>query len=103
MSRRGRRVVRMALPVVALFAGGLFAVTPALAQDDLRKEVDELKKGQEQILRQLQEIKTLLQSQARPAAPAAANVKDVVFNLGSNPTQGSEKASLVLVEFTDYQ
>lgn len=92
-----------ALLGAGLFAAGLFAGTPALAQDDLRKDVEELKKGQEQILKQLQEIRQMLQAQARPGAPAAAPVKDVVFNLGANPVQGSERAGLVFVEFTDYQ
>lgn len=83
-----------------VLAGGLLAGAPALAQDDLRKDVDELKKGQQQILQQLQELKQMLQSQARPAAPG---VKDVVFNLGANPTRGSDQAKLTLVEFTDFQ
>ncbi|MBI1950207.1 MAG: hypothetical protein HYS34_02445 [Acidobacteria bacterium] len=83
-----------------VLAGGLLAGAPALAQDDLRKDVDELKKGQQQILQQLQELKQMLQSQARPAAPS---VKDVVFNLGANPTRGSDQAKLTLVEFTDFQ
>jgi septal ring factor EnvC (AmiA/AmiB activator) len=94
---------------VGIVVGGLVAASPALAQDDpkkqddLRKDVEELKKGQQQILQQLQELKQMIQSQARPAAPAGPNVKDVVFDLGANPTLGSERASLMLVEFTDYQ
>ena len=55
-----------------------------------------------QILKQLEEIKKLVQ--ARPAAgPSGPNVKDVVFDLGANPTKGSATAKLTLVEFTDYQ
>ena len=69
-----------------VLAGGLLAGAPALAQDDLRKDVEELKQ--------------MLQSQARPAGPS---VKDVVFNLGANPTRGSDQAKLTLVEFTDFQ
>ena len=69
-----------------VLAGGLLAGAPARAQDDLRKDVEELKQ--------------MLQSQARPAAPS---VKDVVFNLGANPTRGSDQAKLTLVEFTDFQ
>jgi protein-disulfide isomerase len=83
-----------------VLAGGLLAGVPALAQDDLKRDVEELKKGQQQILQQLQELKQMLQSQARPAGPS---VKDVVFNLGSNPTRGSDQAKLTLVEFTDFQ
>jgi protein-disulfide isomerase len=78
---------------------------PALAQeskDDLKKEIEGLKQGQQEILKQLEEIKKLVQ--ARPAAgPSGPNVKDIVFNLGANPTKGSGTAKLTLVEFTDYQ
>ena len=86
--------------LAAFFAGG-----PAMAKDDLHKEVEELKNGQQQILQQLQELKQMIQAQAqaRPAAPAAPAVKDVVFNLGTNPVLGDEGAKVVLVEFTDYQ
>ena len=89
--------------VAVLGAGALAAFmagSPILAQEDVRKEIEELKKGQQQILQQLQELKQMLQSQGRPGM---VNVKDVVFNLGTNPTKGSDKAPLTLVEFTDYQ
>jgi DNA mismatch repair protein MutH len=85
-----------------LLGAGLLWPAPAAAQDDLRKDIEELKKGQEQILRQLQEMKQLLQAQPQQR-PAGANVKDVVFNLGENPRKGSDQAKLTLVEFTDYQ
>jgi protein-disulfide isomerase len=95
---------RAVLVGAGLLAGGLLAGAPALAQDDLKKDVEELKKGQQQILEQIQEMKKLLQAQAQAQArPAAPNVKDVVFSLGSNPTRGSAQAKLTLVEFTDYQ
>ena len=87
-----------------VIAGGLLAGAPALAQDDLKQDVEDLKKGQQQILQQLQELKQLIQTQAQgQARPAGANVKDVVFSLGSNPTRGSDQARLTLIEFTDYQ
>ena len=86
----------------ALLGIGLLAVTPAPAQEDLRKEIEELKKGQQQILQQLQELKQLLQSQAQ-ARPAAPNVKDMAFELGDNPVKGDVAAKLILIEFTDYQ
>ena len=69
---------------------------------DLRREIEELKKGQQRIQQQLQEIKRLVQ--ARPSgAPAGPNVKDKVFDLGDNPIKGASTAKLTLVEFTDYQ
>ena len=70
--------------------------------DDLKKEIDALKAGQQEILKQLDEIKKLVQARQAPAH-SGPNVKDVVFNLGANPTKGPASAKLTLVEFTDYQ
>ena len=82
-----------------------FVFAPALlaqnSDDDLRREIEALKQGQQQITQQLQEIKRLIQ--ARPAAPSGPNVKGKVFNLGDNPVKGASTAKLTLVEFTDYQ
>ena len=79
---------------------------PAFAQEpdqELRNEIEALQQGQEQIKKELAEIKRLLQ--ARPAAPAPAgpNVKDKTFDIGDNPVLGEQTAKLTLVEFTDYQ
>jgi protein-disulfide isomerase len=84
------------------FAGILLAGAPAFGQDDMKKDIEALKQTQQQILQQLQEIKQMLQARP-PAAPGGPNVKDVVFNLGSNPSLGEKQAKLTLVEFTDYQ
>jgi len=70
-------------------------------QEEIKQQIEALKQGQQEILKQLEEIKKLIP--ARPAAPAGPNVKDVVFSLGSNPIQGPATAGLTLVEFTDYQ
>ena len=76
-------------------------------QIKLMQEVEKLKQGQAEIRKELDEIKKLLQQQARQparaAAPAAPNVRDVVFDLGTNPVMGESTAKLTLVEFTDYQ
>ncbi len=83
----------------------LAAASVALAQapePELRDEIEALKKGQEQIRKELAEIKRLLQTRA-PAQPAGPNVRGKVFDLGSNPVQGEPTAKLTLVEFTDYQ
>lgn len=90
------------LGVLAL--GLLLVALPVFAQeadDDIRKEIEALKQGQQNIQKQLVEIKKLLQQ--RPAAPQGPKVKDVVFNLGNNEVLGDPGAGLTLVEFTDYQ
>jgi len=91
------------LGVLAL--GLLLVALPVFAQEgdeDIRKEIEALKQGQQNIQKQLQEIKKLLQQQ-RPAAPQGPKVKDVVFNLGNNDVLGDAGAALTLIEFTDYQ
>lgn len=92
--------------VGAALAVSLAAVpAPVLAQeskDDLKKEIEGLKQGQQEILKQLDEIKKMMAARQAPA-PSGPNVKDIVFNLGANPTKGSATAKLTLVEFTDYQ
>ncbi len=92
--------------VVNLMLGALLLAPAAFAQtsdEELRQEIEALKKGQEEIQKQLQEIKKLVQ--ARPAAPARSgpNVKGKVFDLGANPVKGEPTAKVTLVEFTDYQ
>ncbi len=93
---RTRGIAALALVLIA----GL-AASPALAQQqDLKADIEALKKGQQEILQQIQELKKMIQGQARPAGPS---VKDVVFDLGDNLVRGSNTAKLTLVEFTDYQ
>lgn len=71
---------------------------------DLRRQIEELKKGQDEIKKELAEIKRLLQPSAgRVTAPAAPDVRNLVLDVGSNPYRGEMTAKLALVEFTDYQ
>lgn len=93
----------------SIIAGAALAVallaSPGFAQDqDLRNEIEELKKGQQEIQKQLDEVIKLVK--ARPAAGGgrpSIDVEDKVFQLGDNPAKGASTAKLTLVEFTDYQ
>ena len=70
----------------------------------LRREVEGLKAGQQGLQKDLQEIKTLLQT--RPAAGgggAPALPQNVVFDLDGAQVKGEKNAKLALIEFTDYQ
>ncbi len=92
---------------------GLLLALPAFAQEEergteiptsLMMEIEEIKKGQAEIRKELDEIKKLLQ--ARPAQPqllAGPNVEGVLFDIAGNPILGESTATLVLIEFTDYQ
>jgi Tfp pilus assembly protein PilN len=83
----------------------LLVGAPALAQDDadLRKEIDALKAGQQNIQRQLAEIKKLLQQRQAPPKRKGPVVKDVVFDISNGQVKGDAGAKLTLIEFTDYQ
>lgn len=79
-------------------ASALFAQT----DPELQKEIEALKKGQQEMRKELAEIKRLVQS--RPAAaPSGPNVAGKIFNLGENPVKGDPAAKLTLIEFLDYQ
>lgn len=98
----GRLYAPISIATLSFVAVGF----PAFAQEadqELRNEIEALQQGQEQIKKELAEIKRLLQK--RPAAPAQAgpNVKDKTFDIGDNPVLGEQTAKLTLVEFTDYQ
>jgi len=96
-------------PISLFLLAVLFSLTVAVqaraqaSDPDLREEVEALKKGQEQIQKDLAEIKKLLQTRAQPQLPAAPDVSGKSFDLGDNPVVGEPSAKLTLVEFTDYQ
>jgi protein-disulfide isomerase len=101
MKRFSGQVVTGALALALLASSAGFAQS---SDQELRNEIEALKKGQEQIQKDLQEIKKLIQAQPRAAAaPSGPNVKGKIFDVGANPTLGEQTAKVTLVEFTDYQ
>ena len=89
--------------LAAFLATAPFAVLAQGSSGDIKKEIEGLKQGQAEILKQLDELKKMVQANRAPAQPSGPNVKDVVFNLGNNPIKGQAGAKITLVEFTDYQ
>ena len=72
----------------------------------LRQEVEQLRKGQQNMEATLQDIKKLLQTNAPPAAPGAPRSNPAVgmmVNVAGKQTLGDKNAKLTLVEFTDYE
>ncbi len=93
----------MRIYMTSLMILGLCAIGCAQESDqDLKKEIEALKQGQQTIRKELQEIKALLRS-LQPARSSSPNVRNVEINLGNNPIRGENTAPLTLVEFTDYQ
>lgn len=72
------------------------------AQADLRKEIEELKLGQQAIQKELQELKKLLLAGRQPAAPAEPP-RDLVLDIAGAPLKGDQNARLTLIEYSDYQ
>ena len=95
--------------IPAVLSAGLLALATAPAtfaqasDKELQKEIEALQQGQQQIRKELQEIKRLLQQQQKPAAPSGPNVAGKVFDIGNNPVKGVPTAKLTLIEFLDYQ
>jgi protein-disulfide isomerase len=69
---------------------------------ELEKEIQVLKQGQQQIQKDLEEIKKLLQEGAR-AAPGQQAFKPTDMKLGEVAYKGENTALVTLVEFSDYQ
>ena len=96
---------RAGAAVVALLSLTTLGVQPSVAQSsqelqELRKQIDGLREGQNAMQKDLQEIRNLLR--ARPAAPGAPAAEAVV-GIDGAPFKGNKSAKLTLVEFTDYQ
>ena len=82
----------------------MLGALPVAAQEtSIEKEIRELKQGQQQIRRDLAEIKRLLEAQPRGAQAQRSPVEGKLFELGDNPVRGESTAKLTLIEFSDYQ
>ena len=77
---------------------------PALSPS-LQQQIDELKKGQELLLKEVEEIKQLLQQRparaefaAKPVAPTVSSV-----NIHGEPFRGEQAARVAIMEFSDFE
>ena len=85
---------------------GFLAANTGFSQsnDDLKKDIQALKDGQQAIQKDLQEIKKLIA--ARPAAGGAAGpdqALNAMINTEGDPSKGNKNAKLTLVEFSEFQ
>jgi protein-disulfide isomerase len=99
-------MIRLIVPIMLfIIVVGRFDVA-GMAQEfqsDLRSEIEELKKGQEMIRKDLMEIKALLSKGAVQPNALHINVKGIEFEISNGPIKGSDRAKFIMVEFTDYQ
>jgi len=87
----------LALPVTASAASTKQEI------QDLREEVAGIKSGQDQMQKDLDEIKKLLQSGARGAPPAQPAFQPKEASFEGAPFLGKADAPVTLMEFSDYQ
>ena len=69
--------------------------------ENLQKDLESLKAGQKAILNELQEMKKLLSSRGEDRSP----IRDIntTLSVADAFSKGDKRATLTLVEFTDYQ
>jgi len=74
---------------------------------DLSKRIAALEAGQKEILKQLQELKALLQQNRPPqpaqGPPAPPQLPSAPISIAGAATRGNPAAKLVIVEFSDFQ
>ncbi len=99
----GRVIQSVALCVLVLALAGSGRASSQESDQDLRAEIEALKQGQQQILKDVQAIKKILEDATRKAAPAGPQVAGKVFSVSEHAIKGESTAKLTLVEFTDYQ
>ena len=71
----------------------------------LQKDIESLKAGQKAIIDELQEMKKLLSSRGEARGEDRSPIRDITTTLSVADafSKGDKKATLTLVEFTDYQ
>ena len=69
--------------------------------ESLQKDIESLKAGQKAIMDELQEMKKLLSPRGEDRSP----IRDIntTLSVADAFSKGDKKATLTLVEFTDYQ
>ena len=91
--------------ICGLLLSGLLAATQGFSQsnDDLKKEIQSLKEGQQAIQKDLQEIKKLIA--ARPAAAPGGGEQAInaILTVDGEPFKGNKNAKLTLIEFSEFQ
>jgi protein-disulfide isomerase len=102
-------VMKNRAPIALLAVALLAVVSPLAAQsasasdtEALKAEIQSLKAGQQQIQKDIAEIKQILQAARNPQA-APDKAVNAVMNLAGEPVKGDKDARFTLIEFSEYQ
>ena len=95
------------VPITVFALALLAAVSPLGAQtasdtEAIKSEIQSLKAGQQQIQKDIAEIKQILQAARNPQA-APDKAVNAVMNLTGEPVKGNKDARFTIVEFSEYQ
>lgn len=90
----------LALALLLALPGRATADEPADAE--LRQELQQLREQVQALEKDIKEIKQLLASRA-PTSAGWDRLDNMVLGLAGHPQRGAQDASLVLIEFSDYQ
>ena len=89
------------MAVGLLLFGSQIAVTQSQGDlEAIRKELEDLKKNQQNLQRELETLKKAVRGRSRRTASA---FKPVVIDVGNDPYKGDLNAKLTLIDFSDYQ
>jgi protein-disulfide isomerase len=96
------------VPSTVLALAFLFAVSPLAAQtpsdtEALKQEIQSLKAGQQQIQKDIEEIKKILQAARTQPTAAPDKAVNAIVNIAGEPVKGNKDARLTLIEFSEYQ
>ena len=97
-----KRVPSTVFALAFLLAVSPLAAQPAADTESLKQEIQSLKAGQQQIQKDIEEIKKILQAARNPAA-APDKAVNAVVNIAGEPVKGNKDARLTLIEFSEYQ
>jgi len=94
--------IMIGLCLVSATAAPALAASTKQEIQELRKQMEALQQGQEDMQKDLAEIKRLL-GQRAPAAPAAPTFQAQDVSIGPSPYLGNADATVTLIEYSDYQ